>query len=67
MRFSSVGEGVRVCLLLKEEAREGKDRVGREFSDDLKQEIRQIAQRRRSQSALVSNFLIHISSRPRPR
>jgi hypothetical protein len=56
-----------VCLLLKEEAREGKDRVGREFSDDLKQEIRQIAQRRRSQSALVSNFLIHISSRPRPR
>jgi hypothetical protein len=33
MRFSSVGEGVRVCAcaLLKKEAREGKERVGREF------------------------------------
>ncbi len=43
--------------------RENKDSVS---SDDLKQESRQIAQRRRSQSAFVSNFLIHISSRPRP-
>jgi hypothetical protein len=31
MRFSSVGVGVRVCALLKKEAREGKERVGREF------------------------------------